>query len=184
MCRSSSLPGWRSSSIARVLDRLGYSGVDRERLGQTVTERGTMSKRARMVLVLVSCSVVAALSGCGSATASDGGGSEDVLTRLAASTQVSDVDRKVCDEGMSANPLPPGVTVTATTKAAFKDVKAAMATRIGQAKTDVTAPALSADTEVTLCALDTSTLSATPQVARIVFASGGGSTWWADGALS
>jgi uncharacterized protein YceK len=143
-----------------------------------------MSKRVRTVLVFVSCGVVAALSGCGSATASDGSGPQDVLTRVAASTQVSDADHKVCDGGMSANPLPPSVTVTATTKVSFKDVKAAMVTRFGQAKADASAPVLSDDTEVTLCALDTSALSLTPPVARAVFATGGGSTWWADGALS
>ena len=78
---------------------------------------------------------------------------------------------------------PRAARLTATAQAPFKDVKSAMVTRLVQAKADEAVPDLSDDTEVTLCALDMSALAATPPIDRMVLATGGESSWWADGAL-
>jgi hypothetical protein len=121
------------------------------------------------------------LSGCGSAASSAGSPSSDVLSQVTASAQVGDGDRAACDKAMG-NP-PSSVKLTGTVRSPFKDVKAAMVARFGQAKADAAAPQLSDDTQVTLCAFDTSGLAATPPVDRMVLAIGGGSSWWADGSL-
>ena len=142
--------------------------------------------RYRAVTTVFCCGLLLSLFGCGanSVPNSSSGEPSDPLIKIQSSTQVVDTERAICEKSQQANPWPAGVKLVATSQAEFRDVRSAMVRQWGQSKADAATPELSETATVTLCALDTSTISATPSVSRAVLAVAEDSTWWASGSLA